>query len=150
MTHLSLDYNCIEKEGVQFLAKQLGFGQGGDWTDPSDVESVFKSRLTKQTLPWRITHLSLRDNDITDFAIDDICACMNKLLVLEKLYVDGNLFYRTKKFDDCLAFYKKYSDREVIPVVNYELAEVIVPERILKLKDAMDLIAEQLAEQRPF
>ena len=38
----------------------------------------------------------MRENDITDFAVDDLCSIMQQLPSLEKLDVDGNLIYRTR------------------------------------------------------
>ena len=40
----------------------------------------------------------MRENDITDFAMDDICMIVNKLENLERLDIQGNLLYRIRKF----------------------------------------------------
>ena len=47
-------------------------------------------------MPWKWKSLSLRENDITDFAVDDICGIMTQLGCLERIDIDGNLIYRRR------------------------------------------------------
>ena len=54
------------------------------------------------SLPWKLTHLSLRENDINDFGVDEICAIIGKLTNLKKIDIAGNLFYQIRKFREVL------------------------------------------------
>ncbi len=52
---------------------------------------------------WKWQYLSIRENDITDFAMDDICSIIDKLSNLERLEIQGNLLYRVRKFKELVA-----------------------------------------------
>ena len=77
MTHVNLDYNTIEKDGVTFLAKQLQYGQGGDYMDPKNPANNSKGKLFQAKYPWKWANLSMRENDINDMAMDDMCAIVH-------------------------------------------------------------------------
>ena len=79
LTHINLDYNAIEKEGMTFLAKQLQYGQGGDYKDAAKPDSFSRGRLLQSSCEWHWTHLSIREYDINDFALDDVCSIVNTL-----------------------------------------------------------------------
>ena len=99
LTHINLDYNNIEKDGVSIINKQLQYGQGGDWLDPAYPASNSKGLLLQSRVPWCWTHLSMRENEITDFAMEDMCAVVHQLSLLRRLDIDGNLFYRVRQFN---------------------------------------------------
>ena len=61
----------------------------------------------------------MRENDITDFAMDDMCMIISKLGCLERLDIQGNLFYRVRKFTELTSRLQREKIREVIPQINH-------------------------------
>lgn len=100
LTHINLDFNTLEKAGITAFAKQLQYGQGGEWVSPSKPENSSKGRLLHASLDWKLAYVSVRDNDISDFAYDEICQVVNKLQCLKRLYIAGNLFFRQSRLQD--------------------------------------------------
>ena len=79
LNYLNLDFNTLEKEGVAFLTRQLENGQGGNWIDKENLNNTVLSRLPQVNTPWALQFLSMRENGINDFAVEDICSILHRL-----------------------------------------------------------------------
>lgn len=50
-----------------------------------------------------LTYLSIKENEITDVALENVCSIANMLPHLKTLDIEGNLFYRVRKFRELVA-----------------------------------------------
>ena len=70
----------------------------------------------------------MKENDMTDTALDNICVIANLLPKLEKLNIEGNLFYRVRKFRDLMNSFDTDRDRPKLRIYHenvhkYELLD---------------------------
>ena len=59
----------------------------------------------------------MKENDITDMALENICRIVQQLTCLERIDIEGNLFYRVRKFHETLSRLRSDPAREVVPVI---------------------------------
>lgn len=87
--------------------------------DPKNPANNSKGKLFQAKYPWKWTNLSMRENDINDMAMDDMCAIVHQLPLLEKLDIEGNLFYRVRKFNEVVSMLRADPNREVVPIIHH-------------------------------
>ena len=69
------------------------------------------------SLDWKLAYLSVRENEISDLAYDNIIQVVNKLQCLKRLYLAGNLFFRESRLKDIVSMCRRNPDRIIVPEI---------------------------------